>query len=72
MEQKKISKHDYESLESFAAAVHFVQRPMSKLNHHLEVLKRTGDVVALNDFGLSLSQFIDDIVAKYKASLSDE
>lgn len=72
MENKKISKTDYERLESFATAVNDVQHTLSMLNHHLEVLKRTGDVDSLNEFNKSIRIFLGDVVNKYKLALSDE
>lgn len=72
MEQKKISKQDYERFEYFAAAVNDLQHTMSMLNHHIEVLKRTGDVDSLIDFNKSIREYFSNVVYEYKHSLSDE
>ena len=72
MKNKKISKLDYERLESFATAVNDVQYSMSLLNHHLEVVKRTGDVDSLISFNETFERFIKDTIDCYVNSLIED
>lgn len=62
---------DYNKIEDFSNACIELQKTLSMLNNHIEIVKRTGDTEALNILNTDLSVFLRSIIISYKNTLSE-
>lgn len=73
MENNKIQHptiEDYQRLEDFSDVVLGIQSTLARLNNHIEVLKRVGDIDALRHAHDELFDFRAKLISSYKTTLS--
>lgn len=66
------TKSDYKRLQEFSDTIIAINSSLAKLNNHLEVLKRVGDVDALRDFEHKVFDFRVEIVDSYFKTLKEK
>lgn len=75
MPNKTIQKptlSDYNKIYDFSSAVIDLNSTLQSLNNHIELVKRTGDVVELININSRFFNFLTALVSDYKSTLSDE
>lgn len=66
------TKSDYLRLREYSDIIIAINSSLAKLNNHLEVLKRVGDVEALRDFEDKVFTFRCEIIDCYYNSLKEK
>lgn len=69
---KHPTKSDYRRIQEFTDTIVAINSSLTKLNNHLEVLKRVGDVEALRDFEHKVFDFRVEIVDSYYKTLKEK
>lgn len=67
--EQKITLKDYQRLQEFSTSVIELNGTLAVLNHHIEVLKRSCDVVAIDALQCRLFGFVNDVIKAYTVTL---
>ena len=69
---KHPTKSDYRRIQEFTDSIVAINSSLTKLNNHIEVLKRVGDVSSLRDFEAKLFDFRTETIDTYFKTLKDK
>lgn len=70
--EQKIKLKDYQRLQEFSTSVIELNGTLAVLNHHIEVLKRSADVEAIDALQSNLAGFVSDVINSYIVTLQDD
>lgn len=65
------TKSDYRRIQEYTDSLVAINSSLTKLNNHIEVLKRVGDIESLRDFESKLFDFRVSIIDTYFKTLKD-